>query len=450
MALNLPDRVSFEPARGRHILIALSGGADSVALLLLAARARDRYAMRITAAHLNHMIRGSDADCDQAFCEDICQSCAIPLIAQKIDVPRIARESGCGIETAARNARYQFLYDSADACGADMIALAHHMDDQAETVLMHLLRGAGGDGLSGMAERSGRLYRPLLGIRKRDLEAYLSDMHISWREDATNRIADTPRNSIRLNVMPEIEKSYPSATEAICRCARTIGIESDLIERLADRFIADHLDRGAYGVRLAFTDFPEEAILRRALKKLCGPTDITAARIDAIADICRRRRGRTDIDGARYALRTPGALYILPRKPQKIDPVPLNPDGSTAFGAICRIDARRGDYPIDRTNPLREVLDADALVDACIRTRRDGDRFRPLGAPGDMLLSDFFTDRSTDLPLRDVAPLIARGNRVLWVCGMMPSEDAKIADDTVNRVCLTMNYIAVDPAEVQK
>lgn len=448
MGLNLPDRVSFEPARGRHILIALSGGADSAALLLLAARAREKYAMRVTAAHLNHMIRGSAADDDQRFCEALCRREGVPLLTGRADVPRIARETGRGVETAARDERYRFLNECVDACGAELIALAHHMDDQAETVLMHLLRGAGSEGLTGMAERSGRLYRPLLGVRKRELEAYLSDVSVCWREDATNRIADTPRNALRLNVMPEIEKSYPSAVEAICRCARTIGIESDLIDRMADRFLREHLERGAYGERLVFSDFPEEAVLRRALKRLCGPADVTAARIDAIAALCRVRRGRTDIDGGRYALRTPNALYILPRNPVRTDPTPLRLNGETVFGHLCRIGAERGDFEIDRENPMREVLNADALSGACVRTRADGDRFHPLGAPGDMLLSDFFIDRGVDLPIRDVTPLIAAGNRVLWVCGMMPSEEAKITDDTRNRICLTINYSAVDPAEV--
>lgn len=447
MASNLPERVSFEPARGKHILIALSGGADSVALLMLMARAREKYAMYVTAAHLNHMIRGSDADGDQRFCEELCDRENVPLITEHIDVPRIARETDRGLETAARDARYGFLYECAKRAGADLIALAHHADDQAETVLMHLLRGAGSDGLSGMAERSGMLYRPLLNVRKRDLEAYLTGCGAVWREDATNKIADTPRNALRLNVMPEIEKSYPSAAEAICRCAKTIGIENDLLGRLTDQFLGTHLQRGAYGQRLVFSDFPEEAILRRALKRLLGQS-AAAARIDAVANLCRARRGRTDIGGTRYALRTPNALYFLDRNRAPVEPALLNLCGATELPAFCRIYAECGEFEIDRTDPLREVLDADVLSGAAVRTRRDGDRFHPLGAPGDMLLSDFFTNRGVDLPVRDVTPLIAAGSRVFWVCGMMPSEEARITDTTRRRVRLTLNYIADDPAEV--
>ena len=447
MASNLPARVSFAAARGKHILIALSGGADSVALLMLMARAREKYAMRVTAAHLNHMIRGADADEDQRFCADLCHRESIPLITQRIDVPRIARETGRGLETAARDVRYGFLHACAQDVHADMIALAHHADDQAETVLMHLLRGAGSEGLMGMAERSGMLYRPLLNVRKRDLEAYLTESGAAWREDATNRIADTPRNALRLNVMPEIEKSYPSAVEAILRCARTIGIENALLDRLTDQFLQSHLQRGPYGRRLVFSDFPEEAILRRALKRLCGQS-AAAARIEALVNLCRVRRGRTDIDGAYYALRTPGALYFLNRSPAQFEPAALRLHGETYLPGLCRIDAECGAFEIDKSNPMREVLCADALSGAILRTRRDGDRFHPLGAPGDMLLSDFFTNRGVDLPIRDVTPLIASGSRILWVCGMMPSEEARITDTTRRRVRLTLNYIADDPAEV--
>ena len=158
-------QISFDDVRGEHLLIALSGGADSVALACLLAQFREEYALRLTAAHLNHGIRGADADADAALCRSLCERLGIPLIEGRADVPRIARERGQGLEAAAREARYGFLREVRLRCGADRIALAHHLDDQAETVLMHLLRGTGPEGVCGMARVSGELYRPLLEVR---------------------------------------------------------------------------------------------------------------------------------------------------------------------------------------------------------------------------------------------------------------------------------------------
>ena len=170
--VQLPQ-ICFDDVRGEHLLIALSGGADSVALTCLLAQSREKYALRLTAAHLNHGIRGADADADAALCRKLCDRLGIGLIEGHADVPRIARETGQGLEAAAREARYRFLREARLRCGANRIVLAHHLDDQAETVLMHLLRGTGPEGVCGMARVSGELYRPLLEVRKAALVQYL-------------------------------------------------------------------------------------------------------------------------------------------------------------------------------------------------------------------------------------------------------------------------------------
>ena len=439
-------QISFDDVRGEHLLIALSGGADSVALACLLARSREECALRLTAAHLNHGIRGADADADAALCRKLCAKLGIELIEGRADVPRIARDSAQGLEAAARKARYRFLREVRLRCGADRIALAHHLDDQAETVLMHLLRGAGPEGVCGMARVSGDLYRPLLEVRKSALVQYLEATGISWREDATNAVADNPRNALRLNVLPEIEKSYPSAAEAIARYARIARIESDCIGRQTDAFMESRAHRGPYGWRIEAAN-AEEAVLRRCIRRICG-SDLPAQRLDAAVSLWQLSRGRAELGGGWTAERTNGALYLLPATAQIPTEVPLNLRGDTVLPGVCRVRMEAGDFPIEADNPLVEVVDAEALEGAVLRTRRSGDRIRPMGASGSQLLSDRLIDRKIDRPLRDWIPLIAIDNRVLWAFGAGLAEEARITASTRARARITLFPITDEKPEV--
>ena len=439
-------QICFDDVRGEHLLIALSGGADSVALTCLLAQSRAQSALRLTAAHLNHGIRGADADADAELCRKLCARLGIELIEGRTDVPRIARETGQGLETIAREARYQFLREARLRCGADRIALAHHLDDQAETVLMHLLRGTGPEGVCGMARISDDLYRPLLEVRKAVLVQFLEGAGISWREDATNAAADNPRNALRLNVLPEIEKSYPSAAEAIARYARIARIESDCIARQTDAFWQTRVRRGPYGWRIE-SGPAEEAVLRRCIRRICG-ANLPAQRIDTAISLWQLPRGRAELGSGWTAERSASALYLLPKSAKAPAEVPLNPVGTTVLPGVCQICVELGNFPIEPDNPLVEVVDADALQGTVLRTRQIGDRIRPLGAPGNRLLSDFLTDRRIDRPLRDFIPLIARDERVLWIGGMGVAEEARITASTRARARITLFPITDENPEV--
>ncbi len=448
MATERVENISFEDVRNQHLLVALSGGADSVALLYLLLLRQKADGLRITAAHFHHGIRGLEADEDAEFCRQLCSKLRVKLTEGRGDVPALALQLGVGLETAARNARYAFLQEAMQSCGADRIALAHHMDDQAETVLMHLLRGAGPEGACGMSRSSGLLYRPLLKYRKSQLMQFLEARGISWREDASNGIPDTPRNNLRLNVLPSIERSYPSAVQALARFSKLVRIESDYLNRLSEDFLSRRVQRGPWGCRLMLTGGEEEALIRRALRKLC-PDTVSCMKMDALYNLCRASRGKLEICGGFWAERTREWIYLLHSTPKNNDAVPLQVPGQTNLEGICRIQAEMGVFPIEPENPLRELADAESLVGAVLRTRRSGDRFHPLGAPGERLLSDYFIDRKLDRPLRDITPLLARGNRVLWVCGMGLSEDLRVTEQTRRHVRLTLYpIITEEKAEV--
>ena len=429
----------FSLVRGERILIALSGGSDSVALTHMLWDVRSRYDLTLFAAHLDHGIRCDSRD-DVLFCQNYCAELDIELITTRFEVPSEALRLGEGIETTARRLRHAWLTSVADELRVDRIALAHHMDDQAETVLMHLSRGTGPEGVCGMRPFSGRLYRPLLCMRKAQIIDYLEKHDLCWRDDATNGIDDTPRNAIRIHVIPELERCYNKAVEAISRFTISAQIESDFLSEETQRFIEDRLLIGPFGKRLDIRQEVADALLRRAIRV------ITDNRIDwedlnDICVLCKRQKGVLNVSGGLRFERCGHFIYLLQDNLPVKSEIPLSLDGGTELGQICHIDAKPSCAVPIRSDPFRQVLNADALNGAVLRTRRPGDRFRPLGC-GDRLLSDYFTDRKLDRPLRDHIALVACGSRVLWVCGMGISEDVKLNSVDDHAVLLDCRYDA--------
>lgn len=428
----------FSSMRGKRILVALSGGADSVALLLLLNEAREEGFLSLSAAHMDHGIRPESSD-DAEYCRILCQKLRIPYFQIRVDIPAAAQSCGKGLETVARKIRYEWLRKIRFETASDYIALAHHLDDQAETILMHLLRGAGPEGVCGMKKVSDDLWRPLLDFRKSELMNYLHSKGISWREDATNQIADTPRNVLRLNVIPELEKSYPQAVRAIARYGESAAIEDELFSRLTASFLDKNLKNEVCGKLLQLPNHCEPAILRRAIRKICGTT-LSNERLNAIVSLCQKARGKEDISVDLFAERGRCGIYFLPKQPSIIPPENLSLCGTTHLKNICVIKADTcAPQPI-QDNPMKQVLLRSALEGAVLRTRMEGDRIRPLGC-GEKLLSDYFIDKKIDRPLRDYTPLLARGKNILWVVGMSISEDARIRSESDEAVLLEANYI---------
>ena len=426
-------KAALTALRGRRVVIALSGGADSVALAAMLSDAREALEITLFAAHLDHAIRPESAG-DAAFCRALCEGLDIPFHTARIDVPAESARTGEGLESAARRLRYRFLRRVMADVRADCIALAHHMDDQAETVLMHLARGAGPEGIGGMAAAAGDLVRPLLGIRKAELVGYLRSRGLCWREDATNAVADTPRNALRLYAIPELEKSYPRFTEAAARYAEAARIESDFVAREAERWLEGRVLDGPFGRLLRFDAPPHPALLRRSIRALCGG-DIGWEKLAEVEAIARAGRGATQLPGGIRAERGRRGLYFPRESPPTMRETPLAPAGKTRLPGLCEIEiAPAAPVPV-RGDPLRQVLDADALAGAALRLRRPGDRIRPLGC-GDRLLSDYLTDKKVDRPLRDCVPLVARGDRVLWACGLGIAEEAKLTGQTARAAAL--------------
>ena len=206
---------------GTRVLVALSGGADSVALLLLLRELERDGALTIAGtAHLNHQLRGEEADADEAFCAALAARLGVPFIVERADIAARARAQKRSIEDAARGARYEFFERAADECSAAAVAVAHTREDQAETFLLRLLRGSGTRGLAAIQPRAGRVVRPLLEVARDDLRAYLVSQGQAFREDATNADVTIPRNRVRHELIPYLESRFsPGVTDVLARSA---------------------------------------------------------------------------------------------------------------------------------------------------------------------------------------------------------------------------------------
>ena len=426
-------QADFSDLQGKHALIALSGGADSTALAHMLAQARETQRIRLSAVHVHHGLRGADADADERFSGELCRRLDIPYTCVRIDVRGEMARTGEGTETAARRLRRAALEACADRLGADAIALAHHMDDQAETVLMHLMRGCGLRGIQGMRRWSGRLYRPLLDARHAELCAWLEARGLDWREDLTNRVPDNPRNALRLDVLGDMERIRPGSVQAIARFAALAADEDALLERETDRFLLEHGLQDVYGWRLAPPEQTEVAILRRAVLRLCG--ELPFERVQAAVELAGRARGRAELNRDWLAEKTGAHLYLLCRPQFRPESVPLNLDGTTSLERLGSMSAAPSAIEPVRDDPHIQVLDRNQLEGCVLRTRREGDRIAPLGC-GSRLLSDVLTDRKIDRPLRDYIPLIARGSEILWAVGVTISEHAKLTGRTRSAVRL--------------
>ena len=409
---------------GDGVLAALSGGADSVALLLeLVKLQKNGKILRVEAAHLNHAIRETDADADEAFCAELCERLDVPLHAERIDVPRLAKETGVSLELAARNARYAFLERIRADRYLDCIAIGHHRDDQAETLLLHLLRGSGTDGLVGMRLRSGRLIRPLLHTGKSEILAYLSERGQRFCTDETNFETDATRNRIRLSVMPVLETVNPAAKKALSDAAAHIAEDSDYLNTLAD-------DAGkSCGTNREKLSALPRPIRLRVLRNLLPYTDFTAADLDRLDGLLLGQTGdvATLKNGVTAWLDATDLRIGREETEPYSTPVPGTGSVKLLHGTISVERVEKAVIPCGRYDAY---VDADRLQgEVFARNPRPGDRFTPLGMTGSKLLSDYLTDRKVPRFERTM-PILCDESGIVWVVGYTVDERMRVTADS--------------------
>jgi tRNA(Ile)-lysidine synthase len=428
-------------APGRTVVAALSGGADSVALVSALARLAGQEGFSVVVAHLDHGLRPESA-ADAAFCASLCAALGLPLRSGRADVRARARREKGGLEQAARRERYAFLRAVQEETGAAAIALAHTRDDQAETVLMRLLRGSGRTGLSAMRPRSARLVRPLLGVSRRQVLSHLRARSLEWREDASNRDTTLLRNRVRHELIPYLEERYNRALRpALARTATVAAAEQDLLDGLAaevlqrvgrpegDAFV---LERAGLA---AAPDALGRLVLRRALARTGGLAGVRSVQIERLLALARTPAAsgrRLALPGGRAAHVRFGALWIGPA--QRAWPAfeaPLAVPGRVELPDGTCLTARAGAAGGTAVIPL-------PLEPLVVRTRRPGDRVQT--ARGPRSLKRLLLEQRVPADLRARLPLVAAGASVVWFPGL-----AVAAGGTGRYVAL-----AVEPAPARR
>lgn len=435
----------IEPGQG--VVAAVSGGADSVALLFCLHTLAPKLGFSLFAAHLHHGIRGAAADADLDFVASLCKRLAVPFYAGHADVPALAKAAGRGLEEAGREARYAFLEEARLHFGADCIALAHHMDDQAESLLLHLFRGSGLAGLCGMRPRRGNIIRPLLSARRQDMEAYLTLLGQPWHTDETNLSAATGRrNRFRLELLPYIEKNInPQASAAISGTAALLAQDEDYLQTQAKAAL-EAARKGQGYDRAALRGLPpalQGRALRLALGEIGVEKDTERRHIDLLTQFLEAQTGaHLDLPGAAADIAYE-RLLLSPAEPRRgplFFRLPLQLEGCTPTPmGVFFAETYQG--PLIR-DPKVAVLDADKLPEELwVRPRQAGDRFFPLGAPGRKKLKDFFIDRKAPRYLREI-PMVFSGEHALFVPGFGIAEEVKVDKNT--RRMLRITYQEMD------
>jgi len=418
-------------------VIAASGGADSTALLVCLKTLAREARLTLTAAHLNHCIRGAEGDADAEFTRRLCETLEIPCITETIDVKKQAEDSGENLEACARRARYGFLRRAAQSVSARKIAVGHNRNDQAETAVFRLMRGSGIEGLSAIRPvlRNG-IVRPLIDCSRELIRNYLKDKAVQWREDSTNTDIHYARNRIRRELIPYLEKNFnPRVIDTLARETGIARETWDFIETQARAAIENLRVETEEGISLDVAGLLrlhpalQKQVLRLALKDGFGSTlNIGAAHIDNLLTICKKRNGGGEIrfPGGSRVIRSFGRLLLQKNPPKPADGYlyPINIPGELRVPEIralfrFSIIHRSEIMKMERENRSQALFDLAALPQTLtIRSRKPGDRY---GGANSRKVKKMLIDAKIPLDRRAVLPMLAAGGAVIWIPGFRPA-----------------------------
>jgi len=441
--------------KGDHVLVGLSGGADSVALLATLNHLRPACGIAITAAHFNHKTRASESERDEAFVRTLCKSIGVALICGSLKDAK--RPRGISVEDYLRRNRYEFLEKARRKAAATRIALGHHQGDQAETVLMNVIRGAGLNGLCGIppVRNAGTLIRPLIDCSRREIVDYLAAVGLSFVDDSSNTDERFLRNRIRFSLMPELEKRFnPAIGETLCRLADVIRTENDYIKEQAQiRLSRWREGRGLdkpLEIPIAELVGLHPALQRRAILEITRDLSAEDAAIglehvEAVLDMAGGANpgGSLDLPGGLRVGRTYGLLEFRrvsqpdgrPRRGTAPDDsretfrfeVPIPGTVRIPGGTISIRFRELRKVPSVLSTERKAYLDMERIAfPLVVRNVLPGDRIQPLGMKGTRKLKSVFIDEKIPREVRGRFPVVADGISVLWVPGVRLSERVRV------------------------
>ena len=408
------------------VLVALSGGADSVALLV----ALLKLGYRTEAIHCNFHLRGEESNRDEAFVRELCQRRGVKLHVIDFDTTQYAKEKGISIEMAARELRYDAFEKLRKDIDAGAIAVAHHMDDSAETLLLNLVRGTGIRGLHGIQPKNGHIVRPLLCVGREDIIDYLKWRDESFVTDSTNLTSDYTRNKIRLEVIPKLAEINPSVKEGLAATAQRLS-EAELIYRNA---IEDAIKRVRNGNYIDIELLKKEIAPATLLHEILSPLGFNSAQVEDMHNSLDSEGSRQFTTTDFCVIKDRSRFIITPKENFEQKEIQLPEEGyvETEQGIlnIARVTAE-GDIPKERNIAS---LDFDKLqLPLTLRSIRNGDRFAPFGMRGTKLVSDYLTDRKKSIiEKQSQLVVVDAAGEIMWLVNERPSARCCINDKTKN------------------
>lgn len=445
----IKDNNMFQP--GDKVIVAVSGGPDSICLLHILNRIKEFLEITLVAAHVNHCLRGQEADEDESYVVEFCRKIGIECFVLRENVHEVSKEKGISCEMAGREVRYKFFLQLFKQIKAQKIAIAHNSNDQGETVLMRIIRGTGLDGLEGIKAVRDNIYvRPILNVTRKEIEEYCEGNNLNPRIDKTNLESIYARNKIRLELIPYIQNNFnPDIIDSLNRLASIVKIDNEYINKVSSEAYKKYCNKNKDKVIIIKDAFNEhEAVLvrllRMALRELKG--NLYNFDKNHIQDIINLQKGET------------GKSIALPQKVRVI-----NDYGNIEVTSVTEKKAIvfEKDQYILKVNEKTLIKDYNLIVDLKIiendkkhnlkdktlvkyfdydkingaiklRSRKNGDRFTPIGMKGSKKLKDLFIDLKISKDEREKVPLITFNDEIAWVVGYRISEKFKVDNYTKN------------------
>lgn len=405
-------------SRDDYVAVAFSGGADSTALLDIL----HKEGYRVAAIHVNHLIRGAEADSDEEFCRSFCKERDIPFFSHRIDVPRETEKSGEGLEEAARRLRYAAIEETVSKEGITKVATAHHADDNAETIIFNLVRGSGAKGGCGIPPVRGIYVRPLIDITRDEVTAYCKENSLSYVTDSTNLSTDYTRNYIRHEIMPRLKQINPLAAQAMGRFSSHLRSDEQALEALVP-------EKGTNRQTLAsLPDALLSRYIRERCKEMgCSPSavsvqllmkDIRQGNRYLICDMGNDIVGVCDRDSVIFRKKITEDTQIRFIMEEGMASL----DGLGVF--YCTKDKELAEEYRSSNNKAHTYMNADKIKGGLnIRTRRNGDRYRYCGMTHS--LKKLFNSRKIPVEKRATIPLVCDEEDIVWIPGFPPSDKVK-------------------------
>ncbi len=452
-------------AAGDRVLVGVSGGMDSVALLRVLEVLGESEGWRLGIAHLHHGLRGAEADRDAAFVEDLAKTRNVPYYKKRVDLHKIRKQSGRNLEEAGRDARYAFFHEIVSRFGFDRIAVGHHLEDDAELILMNMLRGSGPAGMSGIPPVRGRIVRPLINCRPKEIESFLRSENIAYVHDQSNDNTRFQRNHIRHRLIPALEQYNPRVVESLHRMGQLSAGENRWIESLVspvfERAVSDRSTGRLVmdtGILVSQPEPVARRMVRKAILEVKGSLRRMAFRhVDAVLELARRSAGpgaqlhlpgNVRVTRCGNGMGAEGLVFAAETKPLRTS-APAVPD-TPVFSHIVTRDAAVSScidipeagcrmlfsrYPAHsiRLFPGPDTAVADwGGLDFPLEVRNvlPGDRFVPLGMKHSQKLKNFFINNKVPRYRRPLVPLVTSAGRIVWIAGMRMDDRFRVTDKT--------------------